>query len=236
MNIHPEEIYKSFHYAIRFIPITLYITFIPLLLCMIFGGIIALLRVYRVRVISALLDFLVSIIKGIPTILFLVVTGLLFATRFDSLAQVLHLSIRAKDVDAIYLATFVLTFTHIPSVSESFRGALLSVPVGQYEAGYSVGMTKPQTFLRIIFPQTFYVILPSLTNNTIGLLKGSSIVYMIGVMDILNSALKPANATYAFLESYIAAAIIYWILCAGIEAVGRGLEYYFGKYHRGIIL
>ncbi len=233
MNIQPEEIYKSFFYALHYVPVTLYVTFIPLLLCILFGGIIALLRVYRIAVLSPVLDFFVSVIKGIPTILFLVITGLLFATRFDALAEALKLGIRAKDVDAVYLAIFVLTFTHIPVLSESFRGALLSVAKGQYEAGYSVGMTKPQTFFRIILPQAFYVILPGLTNNTIGLLKGSSLVYMIGVTDILNSALKPANATYAFLESYIAAAIIYWILCIGIEGIGRGLEAYFGKFRKG---
>jgi L-cystine transport system permease protein len=236
MNIHPGEIYKSFLYAARFIPVTLYITLVPLLLCIVVGGIIAVLRVYRIPVLSSILDFLISILKGIPAVLFLVATSLLFATRFDSLAKLLHLGIRARDVDAVYLAIFVLTVTSIPSLSESFRGALLSVPRGQYEAGYSVGMTKVQTFFRIILPQAFFVILPSLTNNTIGLLKGSSLVYMIGVTDILNSALKPANATYAFLESYIAAAIIYWILCAGIELIGKGLEVYFGKYKRGAAL
>jgi L-cystine transport system permease protein len=174
--------------------------------------------------------------KGIPTILFLVVIGLLFATKFDTIAAALHLGIRAKDVEAVNLAIFVLTFTHIPSLSESFRGAFLSVSKGQYEAGYSVGMTKRQTFFRIVLPQALLVILPALTNNSIGLMKGSSLVYMIGVTDILNSALKPANATYAFLESYIAAAIIYWILCLGIECIGRRLEFYFGRFRKGVIL
>jgi L-cystine transport system permease protein len=236
LNIRVDQIVSSFLYALGYVPVTLLITFVSLLLCILWGGAIALLRVYRIKYISVLLDVVISITKGIPTVLFLVVTSLLFALKFDDLAVALGLSIRSKDVNAIYLAIFIMTCTHIPSLSEAFQGALYSVPKGQYEAGYSVGLTKIQTFVRIIFPQAFFTILPSLTNNAIGLLKGTSLVYMLGVTEILNSALKPANATYCFLESYIAAALLYWGLCIGIEVVGKGLETYFGRYRKGLII
>lgn len=233
MNIIYEQILVSLGYAVKYIPVTLMITFIPLIFCVILGVIIALLRIFRIIIISDILDVLIGILKGIPTVLFLVTISLIFSIKFDETAGALNLSVRAKDIDTIYLAIFIMTVTHIASISESFRGAFISVPKGQYEAGYSVGLTGYQTFMRIIFPQAFCVLIPSLTNNTIGLLKGSSLVYMLGVMDILNASLKPANATYCFLEAYIAAAIIYWGLCLIIEYTGRAAENYFGKF-RGV--
>ncbi len=77
-------------------------------------------------------------------------------------------------------------------IAETMRSALMSVDDGQYEAGYSVGLTRWQTLRRVVLPQAFPFAVPALCNNFIGLIKGSSIVYLITVVDVMNGALTSA--------------------------------------------
>ena len=118
----------------------------------------------------------------------------------------------------------------ISALSESIRGALMSVADTQYEAGYSVGLSKRQTFFRIIAPQAFLVLLPSLTGDIITLIKMTSLASLVGVMDILNGSIKYANTSYCFLEAYLAAATIYWGISIILGAIGKTYEGNVGKY------
>jgi L-cystine transport system permease protein len=116
------------------------------------------------------------------------------------------------------------------AISETMRSALNSVPEGQYEACFSVGLTRAQALRRIIMPQALSFAVPVLCNNFIGLIKGSSIVYVIGILDVLNGAMTSAQINYRFLEAYIAAALIYWALCAAVERASWHMEKYFAKH------
>ncbi len=235
MLINFTQIMASLKYAVKYIPNTLVLTAVPLAIGIICGGILAILRVYRIKVISDILDAAVTIIKGIPSILIILVSNLFFTNLFNEFAVSMNWSIRSKDIDVIHIALFALSVSATIILSETIRGALLSIEQSQYDAAYSVGLTRFQTFKRIILPQVFLVVLPTLSGNLIGLLKGSAIAYVIGVPEILNSALRPANATYAFLEAYIAAALIYWLLGIIIETTGRLLEKKFGIFRRNLV-
>jgi L-cystine transport system permease protein len=82
----------------------------------------------------------------------------------------------------------------------------------------------------VVLPQAFPFAVPVLCNNFIGLIKGSSIVYLITVVDVMNGALTSAQINYRFLEAYIAAAIIYWVMCLTVERVSVILEKHLKKY------
>lgn len=232
MNIKGRYIVECFWNAVVYIPTTLYIAFLVLLIGFFFGTVIAILRTYRVRVISFLLDLYVAVVKAIPINLIIVVSSLLFTTKFNTFAEALHLSIRVRDVNTLYVGVFALSFSSTVMLSENIRGALLSVSKGQYEAGCTVGLTNFQTFHRIIFPQLMLVLLPTLTGSVIGMIKATSLVILIGVVDILNGALKYANAAYCFFEAYLAAALVYWIFSLAIQFLGKTLEKKLGKYRR----
>jgi L-cystine transport system permease protein len=107
----------------------------------------------------------------------------------------------------------------IMNISETIRGALISVDKGQYEAAYSIGLTRMQALRRIILPQAFPVAVPALCNNFIGLIKGSSLAFIISVTDLMNGALITATSNYKYLEAYVASAIVYWVICITIEKV-----------------
>ncbi|MCD7905782.1 MAG: ABC transporter permease subunit [Clostridiales bacterium] len=116
----------------------------------------------------------------------------------------------------------------------SVRGALQSVDFGQNEAAYSVGLTSFQTIRRIIISQIIPVAIPTLTNTTIGLIKNSSVVSVIGIMEVTRSSLIASQVKYTFFEGYLAAAAVYWVFSIFIEFVFGRAEKYSGRYRRTV--
>ena len=97
-------------------------------------------------------------------------------------------------------------------LSEVFRSSILSIPKGQTEAAYSCGMTAGKTFAKIVLPQAFRIALPNMWTFMISLLKSTSLVYMIGVVDIIGRAQAIGSATSHSLESYIIIALVFTVL------------------------
>lgn len=217
MKIDFLAIAEAFKAAIPFIPVTLRLAFIPLFVGILLGLIVALIRFYRVPVLSTLFSGLITIGKGIPVVLSLMVAYLLFSDWFDQFAVTFNWNIQFSDVNREYIGIFVLSATATISLSEIFRGALTSIPKDQWDAAASIGLTQVQTIRRVVFPQLLPIALPMICSQLIVLIKASSLVSLISVVDVLNGALITATTSYTFLESYIAAAMIYWGLSIIIE-------------------
>ena len=107
------------------------------------------------------------------------------------------------------------------------RSAYLSVDTGQREAALSIGMNNVQCLRRVIIPQAFKISLPNLGNVIISLLKETSYVFTIGVIDILGKAKLIGAEGYGVrqLEVYIGVALIYWAMCIIIETIIGLYEY-----------
>lgn len=232
MGFNLDYFWECLRSGIIYIPNTIKLVFISLLLGFILGTIIALIRVYRVPVINKVLAAFVTVYQGVPIIVSLLVYNLLFMLEFNNLAKFLNISRTVKDVDNIWVGIFALTLTTICSMSEVVRGALLSVDKGQNEAGYSVGLTKVQTIRRIIVPQMIPVAIPMMINNIVGLIKASSVVMTIGITEITAGAIIPGSRTYSFFEGYAAAALIYWAFTVMIEYLAGQLRKHTGKFKR----
>lgn len=224
---------KALLAALHYLPTTLLLGFLPLLLGSFLGLIIGLIRFYNVSVLSSFFKWFVSIFKAIPVILILLVSYLVSAEFLDNIAETFSWSIRFKDIDRRVIAIFALTLYATSSLSEIFRGALKAIPKGQFDAAYSIGLTTRHIIRRVVIPQVFPIALPMVNNVLIGLIKASSLVSMVSVVDILNGALIEANVNYRFLEAYVAVSLIYWPLCAAIEAGTAYYEKYFNKGKRG---
>lgn len=97
--------------------------------------------------------------------------------------------------------------------SETVRASIQAVPKGQWEAGFSLGMSYLQTFRRIIAPQAVKIALPPLSNTFIGLFKETSLASIVTVTEMFRVAQQMANMSYDFLPIYIEAAAIYWGFC-----------------------
>lgn len=168
---------------------------ITLLLTIPLGFIVSLIRVYAPRFVSMLVQVYVYIMRGTPLLLQLMfvffglpLIGITFG-RFPA---------------AVF--TFVLNYTAY--FSELFRGGILSVPVGQFEAITVLNIGKIRGFRRIILPQIFRVILPSVGNEVISLVKDTSLIYILGIGELLRAGQIAANS-YASLIPFLVVGVIY---------------------------
>jgi L-cystine transport system permease protein len=222
--------------AIKYIPVTLILAVIPLIIGSIIGTIIAVIRIYNIKVLSKLVQIFIVIIRGIPLVVILYMVYFETTKEFDIIAAKFNWNIHSKDINVIYIAIIAISISAIANISETIRGGLISVGKGQFEAAYSIGLTRSQTLRRIIIPQALPVILPSLCSNFIGLIKGSSIAYLITIVDIMNGAIITATGNYKFLEAYIAAAIVYWALCVCVEKASFIFEKHLSACVKGEVL
>lgn len=108
--------------------------------------------------------------------------------------------------------------------AEIFRGGLLAVDKGQYEAAKVLGLSKTQTFFRIIFPQMFRVCLPSLTNETITLVKDTSLAYSLGVTELLFRTQSLVNTYARPISTYLACIVVYLLMTTIVTLVMKRLE------------
>ena len=117
-------------------------------------------------------------------------------------------------------------------LSESLRGAMLSVARGQWSASYSLGMGYGQTLRHVILPQALRVAVPSMSNTLISLIKDTSLVSVITMTELMLSTKEVIAATFRPLPLYLAAAAIYWVLSLLFEQVQRYAEARLNRSHR----
>lgn len=215
--------------AISKIPRNLTMCFVTLLICSVLGLLIALVRTYRIPVLAPMLDVFIALCKAFPANLVMLICVMVYTYKFNDLIALLHLKMTIRDVDLMYIAIVALTIVALPGISEVFRSGLLSISKGQFEAGYAVGMTAFQTFRDIIFPQMLRMVVPTLTNSTLSLMKTTALVNVMGVSDILKGATDAAQDAYCFLEAYLAAALVFWVIGFIIERVSKFTESYFSR-------
>ena len=96
--------------------------------------------------------------------------------------------------------------------SEIIRGGILSIPKGQTEAAYSIGMNYRQTVQRIILPQAIRVSIPALGNTFLSLIKDTSLLGFILVAEMFRKAQEVASTTYEYLTIYLLVALMYWVM------------------------
>lgn len=196
---------------------TIIIAVCALVLSLIIATMLALFVENRILILCPFAKIYISFFRGTPLLvqLYLIYFGLpkafpilMSMTAFTAIVVALSLN------TAAYMA-------------EIIRGAITSVSKGQSEAGLSIGLSSFQVFRKIIFPQAIRVAVPALANCFVDLIKGSSMAFTIGVVELMSTANREGGATYKFLEAFIAAALVYWTLVTFSNFVQRRLEKYF---------
>ncbi|MBT2639994.1 amino acid ABC transporter permease [Bacillus sp. ISL-39] len=114
--------------------------------------------------------------------------------------------------------------------SEIIRAAILSIPKGQWEAGYSIGMSSRQVLRRVIIPQAARVSIPPLSNTFISLVKDTSLASMILLTEMFRRAQEIATTNYEFLLLYTEAALIYWVICFILSIAQGRIENRLDRY------
>ena len=190
---------------------TLLITIISMFFGLIIGVIVAIARMHGNRPIRWIARFYVSIIRGTPVLVQLVIVYY-------------GLTDYGITLDAIPAACIALSINIGAYLSETFRGAILSIPKGQTEAAYATGMTSAQTMWRIVLPQAARTAIPPMGNTFIGMLKETSLVSVITVTDLLRSADLLIAQYYVYMPFYIGIAIMYWIMSTIFSTILERIE------------
>jgi cystine transport system permease protein len=178
---------------------------------------VALARLSRVRVLAAAARVYISIIRGTPLLvqLFVIFYGL------PSLGLV---------IDPWPSAIIAFALNVGGYAAEVIRAAILSVPVGQWEAGHTIGMSRPQTLRRIILPQAARVSVPPLSNTFISLVKDTSLASLILVTELFRNAQEIASFSSEFMLIYLEAALVYWVICLVLSSGQNVLEKRLDRY------
>jgi len=178
---------------------------------------IALCKVYKVPVLNRVCRIYVSFMRGTPLLvqIFLTYYGIPLVLRF--LSDSYGWQIDVSRIPAIYFMYLCFSLNVGAYLSETFRGAILSVNRGQIEAAQSLGMTGTQVLRRVVVPQALQVALPNMGNAFVSLLKDTSLAFAASVPEIMGLAKISAARTSNFFEAYIVAAMIYWIICIIFE-------------------
>lgn len=199
------EIFPS---LVSALPITIFIIIISGTLGFLLAVVVTALRFKRIPVLHQLLEAYVSFMRSTPGIIhiFLVYYGL------PVLLQLVNINI--TNISRVVFSVVALVLYSGAFVSEILRPSYLAIPKEQHDAAKSIGMTKWQAHKKIIFPQVLPIALPSLSNALIDLVKDTSLLFLIGLIDIMGQAeIIIANTFGVYqLEVYFAVAIIYWII------------------------
>lgn len=128
------------------------------------------------------------------------------------------------NVPALVAAVLTVGLCAAAYISEIWRGALNAIPRGQSEAAVAIGFSTFDLWTRILLPQALEIATPALVNELILLVKASSLVTVVGIVEITRMSQSIASATYRPLEIYLAAAFLYLAINLVIAAGGRALE------------
>lgn len=216
-------IMKSIPAMLKAIPVTLVMAFAAAAIGWMFGIGIALIRKYKVPVLSQVLAVFVSFMRGVPMVILLYISYYALPILVYSYGVSIGMEIDVNAVPAMVYAIIALTLDQAAYSSEIFRSALAAVDEGQMEAAYSIGMTRSQGLLRIVFPQALATAMPNLSGLFLGLVKGTSLAYYVGVYEITATANLLATPALNFIDAYIMTTVIY-----------EGISLIFNQWFRGI--
>lgn len=196
------------------IPITIFLTLISMVLAIFIALILAVVMIEKPKIIYQISQIYISFFRAVPTLvqLFLFYYG------------VPQLITPLVNVSPIITVIIGLSFKQAAFLSEIFRAALLSVDKGQKEAALSIGLNSLQTFKRIILPQAFRNALPGLGNTIITTLKETSLAFTLGVIEMFAQGKIIAATTFKYMETYLALAIIYWVMVVFYTYLQNKLE------------
>ena len=191
--------------------ITLLLTMSGAILATLFGVVLACAQLFGGVVLRIIAEAYLYIVRGVPLLV------LLFAMYYA-------LPYAGIDLDPMSGGALVIGLYFAAFMAEVFRGAVLAVPKGQWEAGRSIGLRTPRIMTDIVLPQVLRVAGPPYINTVIMLVKGTSLVSIIGLADVTFVGRQIVERTLAPFEIFGGVAVIYFVICFALSRCGAYLE------------
>jgi arginine/lysine/histidine transport system permease protein len=193
---------------------TINATAVSLLLGVLISIPVSLIKLSRFKVLQAFGAFYTSVFRGVPLLVqvFMVYFGL--PQIFPAL----------KGLSNFQLGCITFAFNSSAYISESLRGGIQAVDIGQKEAAMALGIPYGKTMKDIILPQAIKSVLPSLVNEFIGLMKNTTLISTIGVVELLRSGQMIVSDTYRAFEPYAVISVYYYVLVMILSMAGKWME------------
>ena len=189
---------------------TLLISLVSVIIGCIIGIIMAIMRISKSRILKMISGVYIDIIRGTPTMVqLLIIYYIIFAS---------------VNIDKWIVGSIAFGINSGAYIAEIVRGGILSINVGQTEAGRSLGMTSAQTLWHIVLPQAMKNILPALGNEFVVLIKETAVIGMISNIDLVGAARRVQGRTYDYLVPLLAIAVIYYVVIKIISQLLARLE------------
>jgi len=194
--------------------LTVIISVAAILLAIVFALLGAIGRLSASAPIYALASLYVSLVRGTPLLVQILFIWLALPQIWNGFGT----------IDALIMGTFALAFNYGAYMTEIFRAGIQAVPRGQREAAAALGMSERRTFLRIVLPQAFRIVIPAIGNEFIAMIKDTSLLTVIGVQELLWRARTVGSSNFRMLETLLLAALVYWVLTIIFSLAQERLE------------
>ncbi|MGL9719241.1 amino acid ABC transporter permease [Symbiopectobacterium sp.] len=214
MNIDFAYLLKVFPQVLLYLPTTLLLAVVSMIFAMILGLVLALLRESKITVLVKVIEFYISLFRGIPSLVQLLIIYFGLPQLFPALS----------DLTAMSAAIIGFSLKTSAYMAEIFRAALASVDWGQTEAGLSIGMNRSQIYRRIVLPQAMLNALPATGNTFISLIKDTSVAFALGVSELFAEGKMIAAESLRFFETFLVVGLIYWLVIIVYSRLQNWLE------------
>jgi polar amino acid transport system permease protein len=212
-------------FLVEGIGITVIVSAAAITIGVILGLLGALGRLSKSPITNGIATFYVSLIRGTPLLVQVYVWYLALPQIGKQLEQLGVPGIQQiLTLPAIPAGILALGVCYGAYLTETFRAGIQSISLGQTEAAMALGMSRGQLLRRIIMPQAIRVVIPSVGNEFIAMIKDSSLVSLMGVWELSYRARKIGRRYFRSLEMLLMAAAIYWIMCIFLQAVQSRIE------------
>jgi polar amino acid transport system permease protein len=205
--------------------ITLWVTIASFILTLIVGMFGGLGRLSKNKLIFGISSLYVELVRGIPLLVQLIWWYFAFPVVLQSIGSSLGLTaLETFKADPVAMSILGLTFCYGAYMSEIYRAGIQSIPRGQMEAAMSLGMNYFQSMRYVILPQAIRVILPPVSNEFIALLKDSSLVSAVAVVDLTRRGREYMSSNFIPIETWIMVALLYLVLTLFSARVASYIE------------
>ena len=199
---------------------TLTLTALAIILGVFFGTLLAMMRLSSFKALSLFATGYINLMRSVPLVL--VIFWFYFLVPYIG-AWIIGAS---QPVQVGAFLSSVITFSMFEAAyyAEIMRAGIQSVPRGQVWAGYALGLNYWQTMAKIVLPQAFRNMLPILLTQTIIMFQDTSLVYVLSITDFLGAGSKIAERDGRFVEMYVFAALVYFVICIAGSFLVRRLQ------------
>ena len=201
---------------------TLKVALLATLMGVLIGAIVAIIKVThkqtgKFKLLNLICETYTTVIRGTPVVVQLLIFYNIIFAHSDQ---------------AVMIGTITFGINSGAYVAEIIRAGIMAVDIGQTEAGRSLGLSQSTTMASIILPQALKNVLPAIGNEFISILKETSVIGFLGVMDLTRFAEKVITRTADVYFPYISVALIYLVMVMGLNALVKKLEKRLAKSDR----